>query len=209
MSRPAIACLAGTLALVLALSGLTVRAVVGGRGGTPPAGPYGVGLLNDGTLASAGLIMASQEGYGPLLQVSLVVWRGVGAKAKIVYRKEIGWGWTGTLTPAQLTGSDSVELFVYVDGQKPEAEVLRFRGSKPSVLYHLDGGRPLKVEPRDRPGVATCAMDIVEFWDPWHLGLKNDPRVKGRAYALRVFRWNGRKYVLHHIEGSDCLGGED
>jgi hypothetical protein len=133
----------------------------------------------------------------PEREAWLVVSPKTGTTSKAVYSRRIGEGTGGTVTVGQLTGGQSQEVFVFVDGQRTYAEVLRLRGHKAQVLYELGGGRP-KVFLRWNNRLD--AYDVVEAWSGFQLGLPPNSPLKGSKIVLQVFRWDGHHYKLHHLE---------
>lgn len=160
-------------------------------------------VLNDGTAdANASLVFADGGNPGPEKTALLVISRGDPRKPRVLFTREIGAGAAGSLHIGDMTGNGKQEVFVFVDGQKTSAEMLRFRGSTASVLYRLDEGRP-HVFLRYRDTKSGIVADIVEEWPAHQLALENTPGFKGHPVALKVFRWNGKRYQQHHIEPAD------
>ncbi len=160
-------------------------------------------LLNDGSTASVGLIMKATAQDSPETTVYLTIWQRSRLGKRQVYSHRIGTGTGGSVHVGHLTGGSSVEVFTFVDGQKTEAALVRFRSARSLILYRLDEGRP-HVFLRWRTDTAGCPADVVECWPVGQLGLESDPRFRLHQYALRVMRDDGHRYRLHHVDPSDA-----
>jgi len=160
-------------------------------------------ILNDGTTdANASLVFKDGPKSAPEKTAWLVISRGDPRKPRVVYAKELGGGNGGRLEIGHFSGGDEQEIFVFVDGQKTEAAMLRCKGNRASVLYRLEQGRPIVIL-RYRDTKDGQIADIVEEWPTFQLALNETPGFKGHPVALKVFRWNGRRYQQHHIEPAD------
>jgi hypothetical protein len=150
------------------------------------------GIRNDRTPAMVSLKFAP----GPDGDVWLVVSDLVRSKSKQARCYLIGKGNGGYLYTGHLTGGHTTEAFVFVDGQKTSAEIVRFNGTKMSVLYRLGEGRPyVYLGFKDNYRKA----DVIEWWTTRQLGVDTDPRFSKHKYALRILGWNGTKYALKKL----------
>ncbi len=184
----------GLIAALYLYASAAIRSAPTGMVRSDPDAPD---VLNDGSRASIALMFSPKPGYGPEMVALLVI--SPQTRGRVTSRVEVGVGSGGVLQVGHLVGESKTDVFVFIDGQKTYARVLRFRGEHYDTLYKLEGGRP-EVSLRWRDNGSECTADVVERWPVKQLGLGSRPPFTSCAFALRVFRWDGHKYRFLRTE---------